>query len=95
MYLGKIVETGPTSELFARPRHPYTRALLDAAPSADPEIERSRRMSFLVGDPPSPSSPPPGCRFHTRCPISEQVCEIAEPMLRLVDERSQVACHLA
>jgi oligopeptide/dipeptide ABC transporter ATP-binding protein len=95
MYLGKIVESGPTSELFARPRHPYTRALLEAAPSIDPEIERSRDVQLLSGDPPSPSSPPAGCRFHTRCAFSAPICEIEQPMPRLVDERTQVACHLA
>lgn len=94
MYLGKIVETGPASELFARPRHPYTRALLDAAPSTDPEIERSRHLSLLVGDPPSPSSPPSGCRFHTRCPLAEPICESREPELKLVGTRGKVACHL-
>ncbi|WP_239499073.1 MULTISPECIES: oligopeptide/dipeptide ABC transporter ATP-binding protein [Paraburkholderia] len=94
MYLGKIVETGPTSEIFARPRHPYTRALLDAAPSTDPEIERVRHVSLLDGDPPSPSSPPSGCRFHTRCPLSKPICETREPELKLLGTRSRVACHL-
>ena len=94
MYLGKIVETGPTSEIFARPRHPYTRALLDAAPSTDPEIERVRCVFVLEGDPPSPSSPPPGCRFHTRCPLSQPICEMREPELKLVGSRNWVACHL-
>ncbi|HEX3638933.1 MAG TPA: oligopeptide/dipeptide ABC transporter ATP-binding protein [Paraburkholderia sp.] len=90
-----VAHQGPTSELFARPRHPYTRALLDAAPSTEPEIERSRHVPLLSGDPPSPSSPPAGCRFHTHSAFSEPVCEIAEPILRLVDEHRRVACHLA
>ncbi|ABE35861.1 ABC nickel transporter, ATPase subunit [Paraburkholderia xenovorans LB400] len=95
MYLGKIVETGPAHDLFAQPRHPYTRALLDAAPSTDPKIERSRRVSLLAGDPPSPSAPPSGCRFHTRCPLVKPVCKTEEPMLRYIGDQVSVACHLA
>ncbi|MFM0416951.1 oligopeptide/dipeptide ABC transporter ATP-binding protein [Paraburkholderia aromaticivorans] len=94
MYLGKIVETGLASELFAGPRHPYTRALLDSALSTDPEIERSRHVSLLAGDPPSPSSPPSGCRFHPRCPLAQPICESREPELKLVGTQGKVACHL-
>lgn len=95
MYLGKVVETGRTEDLFARPAHPYTRALLAAVPSTDPHVERLRAASMLSGDPPSPRSPPPGCRFHTRCPIAESRCSTEEPVLRAIPGSGQAACHLA
>lgn len=95
MYLGRIVEEGETRPLFERPNHPYTQALLSAVPSPNPVIERSRKRILLQGDPPSPSNPPPGCRFQTRCPIAADICRADDPVLRAVDHRGRAACHFA
>ena len=94
MYLGRVVEAGPTRPLFREPAHPYSQALLSAVPSPDPRIETGRRRILLAGDPPSPSAPPPGCRFHTRCPASVDLCREAEPALRAVLHGGFAACHL-
>jgi peptide/nickel transport system ATP-binding protein len=95
MYLGALAETAPREELFRAPKHPYTQALLSAAPVPDPEQQRRRRRVVLAGDLPSPLDPPPGCRFHTRCPVAEERCRGEVPALRDVTSgRHLVACHL-
>jgi peptide/nickel transport system ATP-binding protein len=95
MYLGKLVEVADRADLFAAPRHPYTQALLSAAPIPDPAVQRGRRRIVLAGDIPSPVRPPSGCRFHTRCPIAETRCRTEEPPLRPVGPAAGlVACHL-
>ncbi|MDF0600563.1 ATP-binding cassette domain-containing protein [Psychromarinibacter sp. C21-152] len=92
MYLGNIVEIGPTRELFARPKHPYTKALLSAIPSLDPDD--TGRAQRLEGEVPSPADPPPGCRFHTRCPVAQARCSQDAPHLLAADAPgTRVACH--
>lgn len=94
MYLGKIVERAPTNELFTNPRHPYTRALLSAVPVPDPIKERNRKRILLTGDLPSPMAPPPGCTFHTRCPMATATCKTVIPALEKVDSTGHVAACL-
>ncbi len=93
MYLGRIVELAPKAALYAYPRHPYTQALLAAAPRPDPALARARHM-LLEGDPPSPLKPPGGCAFHPRCAFAIARCKVEMPELRPMD-RSAVACHRA
>jgi len=93
MYLGQIVELAPKRALFAAPRHPYTRALLNAIPRPDPR--RRGRVQHLGGDVPSPMNPPTGCRFHTRCPHAAAICREQAPLLRAMTPDHVVACHLA
>ena len=93
MYLGVIVERAPTAALYERPLHPYTRALLAAAPVANPRLRRDRAP--IPGDPPSPISPPSGCRFRTRCPFATARCAAEVPPLRLLESGHWVACHYA
>jgi oligopeptide/dipeptide ABC transporter ATP-binding protein len=93
MYLGKLAEQGPRAQIFGSPRHPYTQALLSAAPVPEPPTQRARQRVVLSGDIPSPISPPPGCRFHTRCPVAEERCRVEVPDLRSAGG-SLVACHL-
>ncbi|MFD3548752.1 ABC transporter ATP-binding protein [Streptomyces sp. NPDC058655] len=92
MYLGRIVEIGDRTSLYESPQHPYTRALLSAVPLPDPAAERRRERIVLLGDPPSPAAPPPGCTFHPRCPAAREVCRSERPLLRLAASR-EVACH--
>ncbi|MDX2103597.1 MAG: dipeptide ABC transporter ATP-binding protein [Alphaproteobacteria bacterium] len=93
MYLGRIVETGPARRLFAAPQHPYTQALLAAAPRPNPDAQRSRAV--LEGDVPSPANPPPGCHFHTRCPHAMARCRIEAPPLVERGPDHRAACWLS
>jgi oligopeptide/dipeptide ABC transporter ATP-binding protein len=92
MYLGKLVELGPSEALFEEPLHPYTQALLGAIPM--PVVDRQRELVVLEGNVPSPVNPPSGCRFHTRCPLWQAVCKQIEPEFRQVRPGRYVACHL-
>lgn len=91
MYLGKVMEEGPTRDVFHAPKHPYTHALLSANPVIDPE--HRRRKIVLSGEIPSPSRPPAGCRFHTRCPNAQPRCRVEEPPLAQAENGRRYACH--
>jgi oligopeptide/dipeptide ABC transporter ATP-binding protein len=92
MYLGRIVESGRSEDIWQQPAHPYTQALLAAAPVPDPRL-RGRSRSVLEGELPSPLNPPPGCSFNTRCPMAQQRCRQERPVLRGVVGGRMVACH--
>ncbi|KWX84078.1 peptide ABC transporter substrate-binding protein [Paenibacillus riograndensis] len=92
MYLGRIVELAPTKELFAKPLHPYTQALMSAVPVPNPGLKKSRIV--LTGDVPNPETPPSGCAFHPRCPFAMDKCRKDAPVLRQLDSGHQVSCHL-
>ena len=92
MYLGRIVELAPRDRIFAQPQHPYTEALMAAAPIADPKARSARLV--IEGDVPSPMNPPPGCHFHTRCPYAEARCKVEDPPLQEIAPGHVVACHL-
>jgi oligopeptide/dipeptide ABC transporter ATP-binding protein len=93
MYLGKIVESSPAEELYTKPIHPYTAALLAAVPIPDPRENRQRDRSVVQGEPPNPIAPPPGCRFHTRCPRATDICRAVEPLLASYPSGHLAACH--
>ena len=92
MYLGHIVELADRNELYENPLHPYTKALLSAVPIPDPAVEATRERIILTGDVPSPMNPPPGCVFHTRCPVMIDDCQLEMPELREVEPDHWVAC---
>lgn len=94
MYLGKLVEIAEREDLFSKPLHPYTQALLSCVPIPDPEVEEKRERIILSGDIPSPMNPPTGCHFHPRCRFSQEVCQTEYPELRDISENRCVACHL-
>jgi oligopeptide/dipeptide ABC transporter ATP-binding protein len=93
MYLGKVMELSPARELYDKPIHPYTHALLGAIPIPDPEQNRARERIVVGGEPPNPISPPSGCRFHTRCPRMTDVCRRVEPPLAQYPSGHVAACH--
>jgi oligopeptide/dipeptide ABC transporter ATP-binding protein len=93
MYLGTLVEVGGRDQIWRNPQHPYTKALLAAAPIADPKAARARQRTVLQGELPSPIDPPAGCPFHSRCPIAQERCKLDRPVLRPVAGGAQAACH--
>jgi oligopeptide/dipeptide ABC transporter ATP-binding protein len=93
MYLGKVMELSPAEELYHKPIHPYTSVLLGAIPLPDPKQNRARERPTVTGEPPSPIAPPPGCRFHTRCPRATEICRSVEPQLTEYAGGHLAACH--
>ena len=95
MYLGKIVELADRARLYSMPLHPYTKSLLSAVPSPDPDIERGRKRIILHGEVPSALNPPSGCRFHTRCPLAIEKCALKEPPFEQHANGHYAACWRA
>ncbi len=93
MYLGKVMELAASESLYARPRHPYTASLLDAIPIPDPDLARQGKQRVTRGEPPSPTNPPPGCRFSTRCRFATDICHEVEPPLARYPDGDLAACH--
>ncbi|HUE28448.1 MAG TPA: oligopeptide/dipeptide ABC transporter ATP-binding protein [Solirubrobacteraceae bacterium] len=93
MYLGKLMEVSPADELYSKPIHPYTSALLGAIPIPDPRENRARERPIVSGEPPNPINPPSGCRFHTRCPRATEICKRVEPQLTTYAGGHMAACH--
>ena len=93
MYLGKLMEISPAEELYDKPIHPYTSALLGAIPIPDPHENRARTRPLVSGEPPNPIRPPSGCRFHTRCPAATDICKRVEPQLTEYAGGHLAACH--
>jgi oligopeptide/dipeptide ABC transporter ATP-binding protein len=93
MYLGTLVEVAARDQIWRNPQHPYTKALLAAAPIADPKAARARQRTVLQGELPSPIDPPAGCPFHSRCPIAQDRCKLDRPLLRPVGDGALAACH--
>ena len=94
MYAGKLVEVADGESVYRAPVHPYTEALLTSVPIPDPRIERGRAAKVIAGEPPDPMRPPPGCRFHTRCPLAEPRCREAPPPLTFKTPGHEAACWL-
>jgi oligopeptide/dipeptide ABC transporter ATP-binding protein len=92
MYLGMLVELGPSGAIYGEPLHPYTKALFGAIPL--PVVDSGRELTILEGNVPSPVNPPSGCRFHTRCPLVQEICKESQPEFRQVRLERFVACHL-
>jgi oligopeptide transport system ATP-binding protein len=95
MYLGKIVELADRDEIYLRPVHPYTQALMSAVPVPDPDLAEQRQKIILEGDLPSPANPPKGCNFNTRCPFAKEICFEQEPEYLEIKEQHFTACHFA
>ncbi len=93
MYLGKIVETGTGDDIYRRPAHPYTQALIETIPLPDPVAEKAKNDVGIQGELPSPISPPSGCRFRTRCPLAQDLCAQVEPPMQSFGAQHQAACH--
>ena len=94
MYLGQLVETSTSEELYSHPLHPYTKGLMDSVPVADPKLAQQKEKSSIEGDIPSPINPPSGCRFHTRCPYATEACSAQMPDMKEAAPGHWVACHL-
>ena len=95
MYLGRVVERGPWEPVSDSPLHPYTLALQQAVPIPDPEVEAGREVRALQGEVPDPANPPPGCPFHPRCPLAEDLCRRVPPLLAHLAPQHEAACHVA
>jgi len=93
MYLGRIVELGPVSQVFGKPAHPYTAALFDSVPKLVLDADELVRFDPIEGEVPSPLSPPKGCHYHPRCPLATSECSIIQPLMRAVSEQREAACH--